>query len=110
MAVQGRSETTSCPKCFAVVKLGAEFCPECGATLDPASGGSDQEVYNDLAKANLLRNRHQMPEAIEVALGILRKYPNNATAHTLLGDIYAELDDLKQAAEWYEMALDLSPD
>ncbi|MES1227826.1 MAG: tetratricopeptide repeat protein [Armatimonadota bacterium] len=93
-----------------MVKASSEFCPECGATLDPSSEGSDSEVYNELAKANLLRNRHQMQEAIEVALGILRKYPNNATAHTLLGDIYAELDDLKQAAEWYEMALDLSPE
>lgn len=109
LAVQGQTESVSCPKCFATVKRGSEFCPECGATL--ASGdGSDMEVYQELARANLLRNRHQLQEAIDVALGVLRKYPNNATAHTLLGDIYNELDDWKQAAEWYEMALDLSPD
>lgn len=93
-----------------MVKATSEFCPECGATLDPSSEGSDSEVYNELARANLLRNRHQLQEAIDVSLGILRKYPNNATAHTLLGDIYSELDDLKQAAEWYEMAIDLNPD
>lgn len=110
MAAQGHTETKTCPKCFAVVKATSEFCPECGATLDPQSEGSDSEVYNELARANLLRNRHQLQEAIDVSLGILRKYPNNATAHTLLGDIYSEMDDLKQAAEWYEMAIDLNPD
>ncbi len=98
-----------CPKCFALLPAGSEFCPECGASVVEASEGSDGQVYSELARANLYRMRNSTKEAVEVCLGILRRYPNNVTAHTMLGDIYAEQDDLKQASEWYEMALDLSP-
>ena len=45
-----------------------------------------------------------------MCLGILKRFPNNGTAHTLLGDIYAEKGELEQAAEWFEMALDLRPE
>ena len=47
--------------------------------------------------------------AVDTCLSILRRFPNNLTAHSLLGDIYYEKDELKQASEWYEMALDLDP-
>lgn len=91
---------------------GSEFCAECGAPLDlaPGVGGSDTEVYPELAKANLLRMRKEYKQAEDVCLSILRRYPNNASANTLLGDICAEKGDLEQAAEWYELALDLIPD
>lgn len=87
-------------------------CSDCGAPLSEESGigGTDGTVYNDLARANLLRMRGDYKPAADVCLSILKKHPNNATAHTLLGDIYAEQGDLKQAAEWYEIALDVSPD
>ena len=98
-----------CPKCFALLKAGTDFCPECGASIARGSEGSDTEVYQELARANLLKMRGNSKDSVDVCLGILRRFPNNVTAHTLLGDIYAEQGDLKQAAEWYEMALDLSP-
>lgn len=110
MAAQGRDDQRrSCPRCFALVEAIALYCPECGASFDPDNSGSDSEVYQDLAKANLLRMRGHQKEAMDVCLGILRRYPNNMTAHSLLGDIYFEQEDFKQASEWYEMALDLSP-
>jgi hypothetical protein len=99
-----------CPKCFALLRAGSEFCVECGAVIKEGAEGSDTEVYTELSRANLLRMRGNMKEAIECSLGILRRFPNNVTAHTLLGDIYYEQDDLEQAAEWYEMALDLNPE
>jgi len=91
---------------------GSEFCAECGAPLEdaPGIGGSDQEVYPELAKANLLRMRKEYKPAEDICLSILRRYPNNASANTLLGDICAERGDLEQAAEWYELALDIIPD
>jgi hypothetical protein len=48
--------------------------------------------------------------AKELSLSILKRFPNNATAHTLLGDICAEEGDLEHAAEWYELAVDLNRD
>ncbi len=110
LAVPGSSDNIMCPKCFALMKAGTDFCSECGASIARGSEGSDTEVYQELARANLLKMRGNSKDAIDVCLGILRRFPNNVTAHTLLGDVYAEQGDLKQAAEWYEMALDLSPD
>lgn len=110
MAVPGNTNFITCNMCFARNPLGVAFCQDCGAKLDESSEGSDQEVYADLARANLLRMRGQRKESIDVVLGILRRFPNNVSAHTLLGDIYYEQDDLKQAAEWYEMAVDLNPE
>lgn len=99
-----------CPKCFETNEEAAEFCQDCGAPLVDGGEGSDQEVYKDLARANLLRMRGDMKAANDVCLGILRRYPNNPTAHGLLGDISADQGDLAQAATWYEMALELVPD
>ena len=101
-----------CPKCFEVNDPAATFCIECGAPLsdDPASEGSDQEVYREITQANLHRIRGDYKPAIEVCLSILKRFPNNGTAHTLLGDIYAEKGELEQAAQWFEMALDLRPE
>ena len=111
MEAQGRIDNKkSCPRCFALNDGIAPFCHECGASIDGTSEGSDSEVYQDLAKANLLRLRGEAKAATDVCLGILRRYPNNATAHSLLAEIHYQQDDLKQAAEWYEMALDLAPD
>lgn len=90
----------------------AEFCAECGAPLQdaPGVGGSDAEVYPELAKANLQRMRKEFKAAEDICLSILRRYPNNHTANMLLGDIAAERGELEQAVEWYELALDIVPD
>lgn len=79
-------------------------------TDEPGAEGSDAAVYPELTRANLLRMRGEYDQARSLCLAILRRYPNNATAHTLLGDICSEEDDLQHAAEWYEMALDLEPE
>lgn len=91
---------------------GSEFCAECGAPLIDAPGvqGSDAEVYPELAKANLARMRKEWKHGEDICLAILRRFPNNHSANTLLGDIAAEKGDLDQAAEWYELALDIVPD
>ncbi|MEZ5162318.1 MAG: hypothetical protein R2688_00930 [Fimbriimonadaceae bacterium] len=110
LEAQGSNDNRrSCPKCFAINDPGAEFCVECGASLGDSADGSDSQVYQDLASANLLRMRGDFQGAVDTCLGILRRFPNNLTAHSLLGDIYYEKDELKQASEWYEMALDLDP-
>ncbi len=85
-----------------------DFCPDCGYTLGGGEG-SDTAVYQDLAQANLARMRGEKQGAIDQCLKVLREFPNNVTAHSLLGEIYMEHGELKQAAEWFEMALDLDP-
>jgi len=112
LEAQDASAPRLCGKCFATVGADAPFCPECGAALDDAShpDGSDAAIYPELARANLLRMRGDYKAAEEVCLGILRRFPNNATANGLLGDIGTERGDLEQAAEWYELALDIVPD
>lgn len=112
LAVQGSEHKTRvCDRCFAHVPEDMPSCPECGATLgNPnALGNSDSDIYPELARANLLRMRSDYGSAEALCLSILKRYPNNATVHTLLGDICAEQGDLEQAVQWYELALDLDP-
>jgi hypothetical protein len=110
LAVPGKSETMICERCFASVKLGSEFCPECGAPMgDGPAEGSDAAIYPELARANLLRTRGDYKAALEQCRAILRKFPNNVTANQLLGDLCSETGDLEQAKEWYELALDIAP-
>lgn len=101
-----------CDRCFASLAPDAEFCVECGAPVPDAASaeGSDGTIYPQLARANLFRMRGDYRQAEEICLAILRRYPNNATANALLGDISQERGDLEQAAEWYDLALDLTPD
>lgn len=94
-----------------MIPAGAEYCAECGApAVEDFGEGSESAVYPELARANLLRMRGEYKQAEEICLAVLRKHPNSATANTLLGDICSERGDLRQAAEWYEMALDITPD
>lgn len=110
-APERNSPLLLCQRCFAMIPGGADFCPECGApAVEDFGEGSESAVYPELARANLLRMRGEYKQAEEICLAILRKHPNSGTANTLLGDICSERGDLRQAAEWYEMALDLMPD
>lgn len=76
--------------------------------LDPEAQDKEK-IYPELARANLLRMRGDYKGAIDQCLSILKRYPEDPDAHTLIGDIYAEQGDLGQAAQWYELALDLNP-
>lgn len=109
---QAANSSKICNKCFAEVPISVPFCTDCGAPMtdEPGAEGSDAAVYPELSRANLLRVRGDYDQARNVCLAILRRFPNNATAHTLLGDICSEEGDLPHAAEWYEMALDLEPE
>lgn len=112
MAAPGSKDLILCEKCFAMMPSDAEYCSECGAPLTDAPGviGSDAEVYPELAKANVLRMRKEFKAAEDICLAILRRFPNNASSNTLLGDIATERGALDQAVEWYELALDIVPD
>jgi len=74
------------------------------------SDPSDAQAGAELARANLLRLRGDYLAAEAECLKVLRQFPNNAGAHTLLGEICAEKGDLEQSLQWYELSLDLAED
>src|SRR4051812_43141822 len=47
----------------------------------------EEDLHSDLARANLLRLRGEFDQAEQLCLNVLERFPDNAAAHTLLGDI-----------------------
>ncbi len=82
---------------------------------DPTPTPSDQsglsrEAYALLAQANLCRMRGQWQAATEKCMQVMTLAPNNASAQSLLGDIYDNQGFLDDAIQWYRMALDIQLD
>ena len=100
-----------CDRCHSPLDRSATVCPDCGAYVSGVEKGDSMssKFDADLAKANLLRMRAEFRKAEEVCIGILKTYPNSAATPTLLGDIYSDQGLLEQAAQWYELSLDLDP-
>jgi hypothetical protein len=53
--------------------------------------------------------RGQWTEAGEECAAILRHAPHNASAHSLLGDIYHDQGRIEDAQHWYQLAVELNP-
>ena len=98
-----------CAKCFAPLAAEATYCPECGAPTGDATPAADSVVHAELAQANVLRLRGDLAGSEKALLAVLRRYPNDPHAHEMLGDVCAARGEPERAAEWYELALDLSP-
>jgi hypothetical protein len=77
---------------------------------DTGESALSHEAYKLLAHANLLRIRGQWDEAIEQCMAAMRLAPGNASAQSLLGDIYENRGQVDDAIQWYRMALDVNPD
>lgn len=104
----------NCPLCLQSVQGGQAFCPNCGARLaepgtQTALEAAQDPTYGALAFANLMRLRGDWEGAREKTVSVMREYPNNGTAHSLLGDIFSDQQLYSEAAEWYRMALELEP-
>jgi len=104
----------NCPLCFQTVAGGHAFCPHCGARLAEAGAqtvleAAQDPTYGALAYANLLRLRGDWDQARDKTVTVMREFPNNGTAHSLMGDIFADQQIYEDAAQWYRMALDLEP-
>ena len=110
-AVRGRKTMRLCDRCQTSIPADARVCPECGAPLVPgARADIPHDVDRELARANLLRVRGDFDGAETVCLGVLKRYPNSAPTHTLLGDIADDRGNLEEAERWYDLALDLDPE
>jgi hypothetical protein len=81
-----------------------------GGTLPaspPQNGGG--EVYVALITANVLRLRREWALAEAKCSEVLQLDPENATAHSLMGDILRDQGRVDDAIEWYKLALDHNP-
>ncbi|MBS1704707.1 MAG: tetratricopeptide repeat protein [Armatimonadetes bacterium] len=85
-------------------------CPDPACPMTAMGELAAQDTSLELAEANLHRMRREYGAARQACLAVLRKSPGDFVAHTLLGDISYEQDQIEEAKEWYELALDLRPD
>ncbi len=104
-----------CWQCGEKVGEGVDLCPSCGQALSRLAEESlaveppEQEVHSLLAQANLLRLRKDWSGAAQRCTEALRAAPGSASAHSLLGDVCRDEGRLRDAMEWYKLALSLDP-
>jgi hypothetical protein len=101
----------TCSQCGIRVDDDDDKCFNCGAPIlsdvNPTLSGS--KIERDLVEANLLKIKRKFVEAISVCAEVLRNNPENAAAHALLGDIYFDQQNFREALGWYKLAVKLEP-
>ncbi len=100
-----------CVRCETRVDEALSECPECGARLQGLGliDNVSDSVHADLSMANLARMRADYKTAEQQCLSILKQYPHHFETHVLMGDVFADQSHFEQAAQWYELAVDLDP-
>ena len=88
-----------------------DHSPECGREMrsgvETISGNG--ETYIALVTANILRLRREWELAEAKCSEVLSQDPENAAACSVMGDITRDQGKLRDAIEWYKMALDRNP-
>ena len=100
-----------CAQCGHPVAPGRAECPACHhpVDLEMEEQAPANDIYLMLVTANVLRLRRQHELAEAQCSEVLRRDPNNAAVHSVLGDIARDRNNLRDAIQWYKMALDLNP-
>jgi len=85
--------------------------PGCGHEMKPGVETSSRngEAYMALVTANILRLRREWELAEAKCSEVLSQDPENAAACSVMGDITRDQGKLRDAIEWYKMALDRDP-
>ncbi|MGV3720173.1 MAG: tetratricopeptide repeat protein [Actinomycetota bacterium] len=94
-----------CSQCGTKLNSPGTVCERCAAAV----ANPEPAAEPMLIRANLLRMRGRWDQAAEQCAEVLRLDPSNATAHSLLGDIYQDQGRPDQARHWYQLALELNP-
>ncbi len=99
-----------CRRCGHPLSAGATRCPACLGAVNRAMGKHEpsEDIYLMLVTANVLRLRRQFELAESQCSEVLRRDSENASAHSVMGDIARDRGNLRDAIEWYKMALDLN--
>ncbi len=101
---------SACAKCGSPLQDGSYYCEKCGAPLQlSAVSASHADIERLLSEAHLLRLQGQTDEAIALCTRVLNLDATNAAAPSLLGDIYREQEDYREALGWYKLAVQLNP-
>jgi hypothetical protein len=100
-----------CEHCGRAIGDADAFCPRCGRAAWPEqlAPGPGTDAYLKLVKANVLRLRRQWTAAEAQCSEVLGRDPGNATACSVMGDVLRDQGKLRDAIEWYKMALDRNP-
>ena len=100
-----------CSSCAQEMQQGASFCSFCGVAVGahPTRSRSASDPYLLLMTANVLRLRRQWSLAEAKCSELLKLDPENAAAHSLMGDILRDQERVQDAIEWYKLAVDRDP-
>jgi hypothetical protein len=105
----------ACPNCGREVQGPDAFCHHCGRPVPSAPAAAkpgspaENENYLALVRADVRRLRRQWHLAEVECSEVLRRDPDNPDAYSVMGDIYRDQGQLRDAIEWYRMALDRNP-
>ena len=107
MTISGQN----CRNCGHELAEGTAFCSRCGHHVVGTEGlvSSNGETYLALMTANVMRLRRQWELAEAKCSEVLQRDPRNAAACSVMGDIARDQGKLRDAIEWYKMALDHNP-
>lgn len=106
--------TTACARCGQELETGDTHCRRCGEPVWPqrsprSSGPAAGEAYKQLTLANRYRLGRHLDLAEVCCAEALRLDPGNPEAYSLMGDICRDQGRVRDAIEWYRMALDRDP-
>lgn len=99
-----------CEHCGEVLEEASHPCPGCGMPPSSDRAGGDDDIYLALMHANVLRLRRQWSLAEAKCSEVLRRDPGNSAACSVMGDLARDQGNLREAIEWYKMALDRNPE
>ncbi|MBC7329485.1 tetratricopeptide repeat protein [bacterium] len=92
-----------CPHCDKEIDRGLLSCPFCGGEIN-------SPVEDCLERAITLIDEERRDEATEFLKEVLNRYPNNASAHSLLASLYEEAKDYPSAIYHYRRAVEIDPE
>ncbi len=92
-----------CPHCGKEIEKGLLTCPLCGGEINSS-------LEDCLERAIELINKEKLKEAMDFLQEVITRYPQSASAHSLLASLYEEAKDLPSAIHHYRRAIKLDPD
>ncbi len=101
----------ACGNCGRRLESAEGLCPHCGQAAGPtassAGGGasSGNEEYLALVRAGIHRRHRRWDLAERECSEVLRRNPDCADAYSVMGDICRDQKKLRDAIEWYRLAL-----
>ncbi len=92
-----------CPNCGKQVEKGLLVCPYC-------QGEIDSPLVECLERVVDLLDREEKESAFQLLQKVVERYPQSASAHSLLASLYEEKGDLPLAVYHYRRAVEIDPE